>query len=635
MAQGGEWTGYGGVGDYRNSNGNTAAVMNEAHRIRDHVFDDPSAEAVDTGETFDCVVVGGGISGLAAALFFHRQAGPRLKCLVLENHPVFGGEAKRNEFMVDGHRLFAQQGSTHFQIPYPHSYLERFYESIGMDYRQFKYQSWGGSEREIPLSRSPYQMLSIEPATYGFYFGAKFRQQPGLWLVDPWGRKLEGAPLPSEMRRELVKWHEAESKNTWTPKLPFAYPGDEVSRRYDSQTLEQVMIQEGGLSQETIRTFFAQETAGGFGLGPDALSGYCKFVWDAFYALDDTPATGWQMFPGGNAGMARLMVKTLIPDSIAGPRTLENVCRNSINFAALDRPSNPARIRLESTVVRVEHEREPEKSSFVWITYTRGGTVHKLKARSVVMAGGSWTTRHIVRDLPSSHRDAYARFYRTPYMVANVAVRNWRFLYKLGISGGRWFEGIGNWTEVRKVATFGTDLKAVGPDSPTVRSPSLPGALQGFCLRSSGKETEMSAYKRGGVYWYDFWFRGIRYRESTGLTNKNAATDAESIRRAELAEGRAGIVHRSPVPKFEDLVKNEFMPWSEKQHETHPRTHQYYRMSSKPLIASLGKLPLDGITTAYVERFKMVRAENVSPASTNRDMAALSLARPKRRPALG
>src|SRR5439155_1467777 len=97
----------------------------------------------------------------------------------------------------------------------------------------------------------------------------------------------------------------------------------------------------------------------------------------------------------------------------------------------------------------------------------------------------------------------------------------------------------------------------------------------------------MSAYKRGGVYWYDFWFRGIRYRESTGLTNKNAATDAESIRRAELAEGRAGIVHRGPVPKFEDFVKNEFMPWSEKQHEAHPRTHQYYRMSSKPLIATL------------------------------------------------
>jgi len=133
----------------------------------------------------------------------------------------------------------------------------------------------------------------------------------------------------------------------------------------------------------------------------------------------------------------------------------------------------------------------------------------------------------------------------------------------------------------------------------------------------------MSVYKRGGIYWYDFWFREIRYRESTGLSNKTAATDAEAIRRAELAEGRAGIVHRGPIPKFEDFVNNEFLHWSEKQHEAHPRTNQYYRMSSKPLIALLGKLPLDGITTAYVERFKMVRAANVSPASTNRDMAAL------------
>ncbi len=399
---GGAWTGDGGVGDYRNSNGNTEAVMNEAHKIRDHVFDSPPSGAVDTGEIFDCVVVGGGLSGLAAALHFNRKAGSGLTCLVLENHPVFGGEAKRNEFKVDGQLLYAQQGSTHFQIPYPHSYLANFYESIGMDYRQFKYQTWGSSEREIPLSRSPYQMLSMEPATYGFYFGAKFNRQPGIWLVDPWGRKLEGAPFPSRMRAELLKWHEAGSHAAWPPKLPFRYPGDEISRRYDSETLEQVMMKEEGLSQETIRTFFSQETAGGFGLGPDALSGYCKFVWDAFYALDDTAATGWQMFPGGNAGIARLVVKMLTPDSIPGPRTLENVCRNSIDFAALDRPGSPARIRLESTVVRVEHEREPEKSEFAWITYTRGGSTYRLKARSVVMAGGSWTTKHIVRDLPSS-----------------------------------------------------------------------------------------------------------------------------------------------------------------------------------------------------------------------------------------
>lgn len=133
----------------------------------------------------------------------------------------------------------------------------------------------------------------------------------------------------------------------------------------------------------------------------------------------------------------------------------------------------------------------------------------------------------------------------------------------------------------------------------------------------------MSIYKRGGVYWYDFWVRGIRYRDSTGLRNKTAATDAEAIRRAELAEGRAGIVHRGPSPKFEDFVTNDFMPWSKKQHEAHPRTHQHYGVSSKPLIAFYGKLPLDGISTALVEEFKIIRADGVSPASTNRDSAAL------------
>ncbi len=503
MAQGGDWTGYGGVGDYRNSNGNTEAVMNEAHKIRDHAFDAPPAGALDTGETFDCVVVGGGISGLAAALFFNRRASPQMTCLLLDNHRVFGGEAKRNEFIVDGHRLLAQQGSTHFQIPYPHSTLHRFYESIGMDYRRFKYQTWGSSEPEMELSRSSYQKLAIEPATYGFYFGSKFGQRPGLWMVDPWGRRLEGAPFPPRVRTELLKWHQAGAQSAWPPKLPFAYPGDEVSRRYDSKTLEQVMMEEDGLSLETIRTFFAEETAGGFGLGPDAISGYCKFVWDAFYALDDTPQTGWQMFPGGNAGIARLMVKTLIPDSIPGRRSLENVCRNSIDFAALDRTGGPARLRLESTVVRVEHDREPGKSEFVWVTYTRDGKVYRLKTRSVVMAGGSWTSKLIVRDLPPSHREAYAQFYRTPYMVVNVAVRNWRFLYKLGITGARWFEGIGNWTEVRKVATFGADSGTTGPDSPTVLTlyvaflyPGLPAEEQGTRGRAELLSTSYREFER-------------------------------------------------------------------------------------------------------------------------------------------
>src|SRR5437763_7496424 len=100
LAPGDDWTGYGGVGDYARSNGNTFDVMNAAHAIRDRTFEAKLGDAIDTGETYDLVAVGGGISGLAAAVFFQKRKGGR--CLVLDNHAIFGGEAKRNEFVVDG-----------------------------------------------------------------------------------------------------------------------------------------------------------------------------------------------------------------------------------------------------------------------------------------------------------------------------------------------------------------------------------------------------------------------------------------------------------------------------------------------------------------------------------------------------
>jgi len=228
-----------------------------------------------------------------------------------------------------------------------------------------------------------------------------------------------------------------------------------------------------GISRGTIREFLSPVEGGGYGLGPDALSGYTAYAADMLHPLDISDETGQQMFPDGNGGLARLITKTLIPESIAGKHSLEDVCRNAVNFAALDRAGAAARIRLDSTAVWVKHDDikhngDPSKSEFVTIAYTRGGKTYRVQARSVVMAGGSWTTRHIVRDLPADHVAAYSQFYRTPCMMANVAVRNWRFLYKMGISGCQWFEGLGNYMQVRKLATCGAGAATIGPDSPVV-----------------------------------------------------------------------------------------------------------------------------------------------------------------------
>ncbi len=441
------WTGYGGVGDYARSNGNTFEVINAGHQIRDRVFEKAPPKATDTGEVFDCVVVGGGISGLATTLLL-QQRNSKLKCLILENHPIFGGEAKRNEFIVDGHRLMAPQGSDHFGLPRPGTFTEKFYDSIGLDLSKFQYQTWSGPNPEVPIGRS----FEFIPSPYGLYFGSRFGQKPGMWLIDPWSKKLEGAPLPAAMRAEILKYREGPASRA--PKAP----------QLDSITMEAHMMS-FGLSQETIRTFFTPGPGDGYGLGPDVLSAYCGITGGS---MNRGSGQNSLSFPGGNDGIGRHLVKTLIPDAIQGPWTVESIYKNKVDFSALDQPGQTVRIRLGSTVAGVEHEGEPSQSKFVSVMYTRNGKVYRLKARAVVMAGGSWTTKHIVLDLPSAHRESYNQFHRSPCMIANIALRNWRFLYKLGISGGFWFEGLGVFAGVRAVPTFSTELKTIGPDSPVV-----------------------------------------------------------------------------------------------------------------------------------------------------------------------
>ena len=95
-----EFTGYGGVGEYSSSNGNTLEVLQAGHTIRDQLYEPVPKNVIDTGENYACVIVGGGISGLACSPVFSTTSGSGMKCLILENHPIFGGEAKQNEFLA-------------------------------------------------------------------------------------------------------------------------------------------------------------------------------------------------------------------------------------------------------------------------------------------------------------------------------------------------------------------------------------------------------------------------------------------------------------------------------------------------------------------------------------------------------
>jgi spermidine dehydrogenase len=537
-----DFTGYGGVGEYRYSNGNTLEVLTAGHTIRDGVYDPMPDGVLDIGENYDAVVIGGGISGLAAGLFFQRQAGPKMKCLILENHPIFGGEAKQNEFLADGKRLIAHQGSAIYQIQYPHSFLAQFYDSIGLKTPKLTYQRWAGPQPAISLSKTPYEAAGLEHGQYGFWFGAKFGQKPGMWLVDPLGKKLRGAPVSDEVRTEWLRWLKSEpveKEKFEPPKIE----GDTVSRYLDSITLEQHYMNRFGLSRETVRTFLSPVEGGGSGLGPDALSAYSDYAFQMLHPLPEEDGGSDQMFPGGNATIARLMLKSLIPSAINGPESIEGVCGNRVNFSALDRAGSAVRIRLSATAVYVKHDGDANKATSVTVVYLKDGKLHRVKARSVVMAGGCWTTKHMVKDLPETHRNAYAEFYRSPCMMANVAVRNWRFLYKMGMSGCRWFEGVGNYMEVRKLALTGIEDATISPDSPIVLSVKVLYSCPGYSTEDQGNRG------RGEMIGTSFvdYERQIReqFTEMFAGAGFNAQRDIAGI-----ILNRWGHAYLSPQPGF-------------------------------------------------------------------------------------
>jgi spermidine dehydrogenase len=214
-----------------------------------------------------------------------------------------------------------------------------------------------------------------------------------------------------------------------------------------------------------------------------------------------------------------------------------------VNFAALDRAGSPARVRLDSTAVWVKHDGDAAKSEFVTIAYTRSGKTRRIKARSVVMAGGSWTTRHIVRDFPPDRVEAYSQFYRTPCLMANVAVRNWRFLYKMGISGCQWFEGLGSYMQVRKLALCGADSPTIGPGSPTVLTVKI-------LYTYPGKSTEKQGHLgRGELMSVPFreYERQIR-QQFTDMFARAGFDASRDI--AGIILNRWGHAYLSPAPGF-------------------------------------------------------------------------------------
>jgi spermidine dehydrogenase len=429
-----DWTGFGGVGDYARSNGNTKTVLDAAHRVRDRVYATLPANTVETGEFHDVIVVGGGIAGLTAAYVVAKTTGRAKTCLVIENHPIFGGGAKQNEFLVNGVRLVGPQASNQFGVPRDGgtSITSETWADFGLP-RSFAYQEVDASVGGLRIPLDNYAHMDGVNETQvdvGYFFDEQSGVAKPTWLRNIWQNNLADAPFSPEVRADLMRWRTTSGDTT-----------EEFRRRLDTMTYAQYL--EGVLKLRPEVTAFAAPIVGLInGAGPDAVSAFAASQIGMPGVARVRGGTGPlpQSFPGGNTTFARHFVKYLVPDAISGATGFEGVNNGRLDWAALDRKGQQTRIRLGATVVRIEHARTAADGEHVVVAYELGGKVSRAKARAVVIASGGAMARAVLADLPAEVHDAYATFQHAPALVVNVALNNWRFLQTLGAPCARWFD---------------------------------------------------------------------------------------------------------------------------------------------------------------------------------------------------
>ncbi len=252
-----DWTGPGGIGDYKRSNGNTHEVVNAAHSIYQGAWKQLPPDVIDAGQ-FDLVVVGGGFSGLMAAYTFQRDG--KGTCLLLDNHRMFGGEAKQNEMIVDGHHLHAPQGSNGFTWPPYHRIWDEFGLPKNFDELQWQ-RTASGTDKPLRIPDDSYSSMGadMKEADTGFFYKDPSSPNGHRWVKDPWANGFRDAPIPEIAKRELMTMQHFEYRDP----LPADW-----KRWLDSMTYKEFLQKYVGVTRSEVYDYLDPMIAATFpGLG--------------------------------------------------------------------------------------------------------------------------------------------------------------------------------------------------------------------------------------------------------------------------------------------------------------------------------------------------------------------------------
>jgi spermidine dehydrogenase len=472
------FTGYGGVGDYARANGDTWPVVQAAHRLRDGGYSEAVIAAARDAGQFDLVVVGGGIAGLSAAHRFRQLRGATARILILENHAMPGGEAKQNEFDVEGVRLQCPQGSNDFGLPgrRSDSLTDSFFEEFALP-REYQWQLWDSALKPLRFARDNYSNMDGFQETQvdvGYFFDRAQGVDKPCWRRNIWSSALKDTPYSDAARRDLLRWRAdhgavSETENRYLDTLTYREYLEKV-RGYDAAVTRMV---------EPIVGLLA-------GVSTDAA---CARLGRQLVQDPSRPMA--LSFPGGNSPFPRALLRALLPAALPG-RDFDSLLYGKVDFRALDSPTQSVCVRLEATALRVRHS--GGNADEVAVVYEQGGRLSNVRAGQVVMASGGWINKHLLTDMPEDLRSAYGQFGYAPALIVNVALRQWRFLYDLDITACRWFddtEGIGYCCNLRQNMVSERHAPLLHPDKPAVLSfslgltvPGLPAATQGMAARA-------------------------------------------------------------------------------------------------------------------------------------------------------